>query len=196
MFILKQNLFKLIKAAMNLLKKLSLVSLFFTSILTINGQIKLPKLISDGMVLQRDTNVKIWGWASPNEHIIIHFLDNEYKISANEKGDWDLQLSNLKAGGPFTMKLVGKNSIKINNILIGDVWLCSGQSNMAYELKKSEKLYKIDIQNSSNDKIRHFFVPRIYDFKEAHKDVDSGKWVSAKPSTVGNFSAVAYFFCK
>ncbi len=178
-----------------MMKKIKFIVLFlFASILSVNGQIKLPKLISDGMVLQRDTNIKIWGWASPHEEITIHFLNNEYNISANNKGDCELQVYNLKAGGPFKMKLNGKNSIEINNILVGDVWLCSGQSNMAYELKKSAKLYKADIENSKNEHIRQFLVPNEYDFKKPHIDVASGKWISANPKTVGDFSAVAYFF--
>lgn len=179
---------------MNLLKKLYIVCLFFTSVLTVNGQIKLPKLISDGMILQRDTNVKIWGWSSPTENITIHFLDTEYKISASKNGEWELQLSNLKAGGPHKMTIEGKNSIEIDNILIGDVWLCSGQSNMAYELKKSGKLYKKDIENSKNNNIRQFSVPKKYEFKKPLDDIITGKWIAANPTTVGDFSAVAYFF--
>ena len=167
---------------------------FFVNVLAVNAQIKLPKLISDGMVLQRDTNIKIWGWASPNENITIHFSEDKYKISANEKGEWELPLKNLKAGGPFTMKLEGKNYIEIHDILIGDVWLCSGQSNMAYELKKSEKLYKKDIENSKNQYIRQFLVPNKYNFKNPDKDISTGKWIAANKQTVGKFSAVAYFF--
>ena len=179
---------------MNLLKKLYIVSLFFASVLSVSAQIKLPKLISDGMVLQRDTKVKIWGWASPNETIEINFIKHNYKTTANASGNWEVQLKKLKAGGPFVMKLNGKNSIAINNILVGDVWLCSGQSNMSYQLKSSSKLYKKDIENSENKFIRQFLVPKKYNFKNTENDVSSGEWIAANSTTVGNFSAVAYFF--
>lgn len=180
-----------------MMKKTTYLVLFlFATILSINGQIKLPKLISDGMILQRDTNIKIWGWASPQEEITIHFLNNEYTISANNKGDWELQLPNLKAGGPFKMTLNGKNSIEINNILVGDVWLASGQSNMSFEMNKVSKLYSDEIENSTNTQIRQFLVPNNYNFKSPQEDFTTGNWVSVNPKTVGNFSAVAYFFAK
>ncbi|MDG1731243.1 MAG: sialate O-acetylesterase [Algibacter sp.] len=181
---------------MKLLKKTYIVSLFFVGIFAVNAQIKLPKLISNGMVLQRDTNIKIWGWAQPNENISIHFLNNEYNISANKKGEWDLILSSLKAGGPYKMILTASNLIEIDNILIGDVWLASGQSNMSYEIYKSSKLYKDDIENSENTHIRQFQIPRDFNFKAPQKDVTHGEWVASNPKSVGNFSAVAYFFAQ
>ncbi len=181
---------------MNLLKKLYIISFLFASVLSVSAQIKLPKLISNGMVLQRDTNIKIWGWASPNETIEVNFINENYKTVADSSGEWELHLDKLKAGGPFLMKLEGKNKIEINNILVGDVWLASGQSNMAYELKKSAKLYEAAIENSENKFIRQFLVPKKYNFKHTENDVSSGSWISANKETVIGFSAVAYFFAK
>jgi sialate O-acetylesterase len=94
------------------------------------ANIRLPKLISDGMVLQRETNVRIWGYAAARGSISMVFCDSVYKTAANDAGTWEVKLASLKAGGPFTMTFTGNNSIVIKNILIGDVWLCSGQSNM------------------------------------------------------------------
>src|SRR5674476_893147 len=94
------------------------------------GEIRLPRLVRDSMILQRDTKVKIWGWASPGEKIKIDFLNKKYKIVADAKGNWMVELSPMKAGGPYTMKIDAKNHIVLNDILIGDVWFCSGQSNI------------------------------------------------------------------
>lgn len=166
----------------------------FTS--PLSAQIQLPKLISDGMVLQRDTNLKIWGWASANEEISISFTGENYQTKADSNGSWELILVPLKAGGPYKMILKGSNSITINNILIGDVWLASGQSNMSFEMNKVSKLYSDEIENSTNTQIRHFLVPNSYNFKSPQEDFTTGNWVSVNPKTVGKFSAVAYFFAK
>jgi len=99
------------------------------------GQIRLPKLIGDGMVLQRDAHVRIWGWASEGEKIAIRFLDSTYYTTTNKNGEWGVMLSNLKAGGPYAMQFSASNSITINDIAVGDVWVCSGQSNMQLALR-------------------------------------------------------------
>jgi sialate O-acetylesterase len=82
------------------------------------------------MIVQRDAPLKIWGWASPNETVSLDFTGSAYKTAADENGNWEIQLPPQDAGGPYTMTLKASNSIQINNMLIGDVWLCSGQSNM------------------------------------------------------------------
>src|SRR5690349_20880502 len=94
------------------------------------AQVRLPRLISDSMVLQRDTKLKIWGWASAGENVAVHFNGNTYKSVTGKDGKWFIMLSPQKAGGPFDMQIDAGNHIIIKNILIGDVWLCSGQSNM------------------------------------------------------------------
>ncbi|MCG6913681.1 sialate O-acetylesterase, partial [bacterium BMS3Abin03] len=120
-------------------------------------QVKLPKLISDGMVLQRDAKVKIWGWASGGEKITIQFIGTTYNTTANKNDEWEVVLSNLKAGGPYVMKIDANNSITINDILVGDVWVCSGQSNMQLMLGWLSNVYLDEIDNSENHFIRQFF---------------------------------------
>ena len=159
-------------------------------------QIRLPRLVSDGMVLQRDANIKIWGWAAPNEAISINFINVNYQATANSTGNWELQLSNLTAGGPYTMTLTASNTITINDILIGDVWLCSGQSNMALAMSNVASTYPTDVSNSTNDKIRNFNVPREYEFNTPRTDLTGGAWMKANPTNVLQFSAAAYFFAK
>ncbi len=157
-------------------------------------QVRLPKLISDGVVLQRDTKIKIWGWAAPNEKIAIDFINKKYKTKANENGEWELQVSNIKFGGPYSMKITASNTIQINDILVGDVWLCSGQSNMAMTVGQVRELYENDIANAENKFIRNFEVPREYEFLTPKTDLSNGSWKQANATTVLKFSAAAYFF--
>lgn len=159
-------------------------------------QVRLPKLISNGLVLQRDAKIKIWGWSAPNEKIAIDFINKKYKIEANDQGEWELQLPTLKAGGPYTMKISASNSIQIDDILIGDVWLCSGQSNMAMTVGQVKELYENDIASSENTFIRNFEVPREYEFNVQRTDLSGGSWYAANPVNVLKFSAAAYFFAK
>lgn len=170
---------------------------FFLSLLCLvsaNGQVRLPKLISDGMVLQRGDSVKIWGWAFPGENISVHFAGEQYMSTAGPSGVWTIMLFSLKPGGPYKMEIKASNSVTLNNILIGDVWLCSGQSNMELPMRRVQPLYEKEIAGSDNDLIRCFTVPKKYDFKEPHHDLDGGNWLPANPENVLNFSAVAYFF--
>ena len=95
-----------------------------------DGQVKLPQLIRDSMVLQRDSKLNVWGWASPKEKISIRFGQKRLKTTTGADGKWKTQLPPMKAGGPFTMEITGKNKIILKEILMGDVWFCSGQSNM------------------------------------------------------------------
>lgn len=162
----------------------------------IYSQIKLPKLISDGVILQRDTPLNIWGWAAPNEKVTLTFKENKYTVKANVNGDWSIMLPAQASGGSFTMELTASNKITVKDILFGDVWICSGQSNMELPMERVKEKYADVIKNSQNKNIRQFLVPDAYDFKIEHKDVDDGNWQSATPETVLEFSAVAYFFAK
>ena len=158
--------------------------------------VKLPRLVSDGVVLQRDADVKIWGWADANEKVSISFNGKTYQTAAGVDGKWAVTLSDLKAGGPYTMEINATNNITLKNILIGDVWVCSGQSNMELPMSRVANKYPDIIANSENSNIRQFIVPHIYDFNEPKDDLKSGQWVSANPKSVLEFTAVGYFFAK
>jgi sialate O-acetylesterase len=160
------------------------------------SQVTLPKLIADGMVLQRDTDVKIWGWASAYEQISVHFRDMTYRSAADSAGEWEIVLSDLKAGGPYEMIIEAGNRITLQDILIGDVWVVSGQSNMELPMRRVRSLYEEEIATGQNDYIRYFNVPQKYDFNTPQKDLDSGHWQKTDPETVREFSAAAYFFAK
>lgn len=171
-----------------------LVSSLFS--LAANADIRLPKLIGDGMVLQRDAEVKIWGWADPEEKISVQFGDRRHTAVANRNGKWQVLFENLKAGGPHTMEIRGDNAISIEDVLVGDVWLCSGQSNMEYPLSRLAHHYGDEIAAADNPFIRQFKVPQHYNFKTPETDLESGEWKKATPENVLDFSAVAYFFAE
>jgi sialate O-acetylesterase len=162
----------------------------------ISAQIKLPRLISDGAIFQRDTKLKIWGWASANENVSLTFKEKIYKTTTDGNGRWELTIPAQKAGGPFEMTLKGKNEIILHDILFGDVWVCSGQSNMELTMDRVKDKYSSVIASSENTNIRQFLVPDKYDFKNPQVDLESGDWLSANPKNLLQFSAVAYFFAK
>jgi sialate O-acetylesterase len=156
----------------------------------------LPRLISDGVILQRNTEIKIWGWASPNEKVVLAFKEKTYKTQADPYGNWKIMLPAQNAGGPYEMTFEASNEIKIQDVLFGDVWICSGQSNMELPMERVKEKYGEVIKKSKNSNIRQFLVADRYDFKKEQDDLESGNWIAANPESVLNFSAVAYFFAK
>jgi len=163
---------------------------------TITAQVRLPRLVRDSMVLQRESKINIWGWASKGEKIKVKFNGKNYNTTAAIDGKWLLQLPAMKAGGPYTMNIDANNHLVINNILIGDVWFCSGQSNMVHQMKLHSVRYAAEIANANYPEIRHFWIPTMTDLNGAHDDLPTGYWKSARPEDVPEFPAVAYFFAK
>lgn len=160
------------------------------------SQVRLPKLISSGMVLQRDALVKIWGWAGKGEKVTVDFMNSTYNTTADDKGNWQIELPKMNAGGPHQMQINAGNSITISDIMIGDVWVCSGQSNMELPMKRVSWNYPGEIENSENKFIRQFCVPQKYNFHHPENDLSFGSWKSASPENAPDFSAVAYFYAK
>jgi sialate O-acetylesterase len=171
-----------------------LILTFFIFHSTVVANIHLPKLISDGMILQRDAKVIVWGWADAAEKVVVEIDNKTYSTIANADGLWKISLKPHKAGGPFTMVLKGNNQLQINNILFGDVWLCSGQSNMELPMRRVKLLYEKEIATATNPEIRIFTVPQKYNFKAPGSDFAGGNWQEVNPKTIQDFSAVAYFF--
>ncbi|ALR29610.1 9-O-acetylesterase [Chryseobacterium sp. IHB B 17019] len=157
------------------------------------AKIKLPTLVSDGMVLQRNQKLNVWGKADAGEKVEIKFLNKKYNTTADPTGNWKIMLPEQKAGGPYTMTI---NEITLKDILIGDVWLASGQSNMELPMRRLTPLYADEIKNANNQNIRFFTVPQKYNFKSPQTELDGGKWEVTNPQTILNFSGVAYFFAK
>lgn len=179
------------------MKKNTTILIFFVLIFqTSFSQVKLPRLVRDSMIFQRDTKVKIWGWASAKEKIKVSFQNKKYNTAADANGNWMIVLSPMKAGGPYTMNIDAINHFTINNILIGDVWICSGQSNMVHQMILHRELYEDDIAKANYPEIRQFWIPTLTDLQKLHDDLPTGYWKSANPQDVLQFSAVAYFFAK
>jgi sialate O-acetylesterase len=170
-----------------------LLTVFFVLIsgLVVNAKVKLPRLISDGMVLQCDVPLRIWGWADPNEKIKIEFRGNVYQTKTDKQGNWKTELPAQKAGGPFDMMV---NEIGIHNILIGDVWLCSGQSNMELMVYRVLDLYKTEIEQTNNTNIRYFKSSVRNDAQSPQTDFKDGTWLPATRENIMNFSSLSYFF--
>jgi sialate O-acetylesterase len=160
------------------------------------AQIRLPQLIGDGMVLQRDTKINIWGWAAPGEKIVISFNHKNYKATTGGDSKWAVSLPAMRAGGPYAMDLSASNHVTIHNILIGDVWLCSGQSNMVLPMERVKEKYPDEIANANYPQIRNFFIPTVSDLSKVHDDLPPGQWKEANPKNVLDFGAASYFFAK
>lgn len=172
---------------------IKLIFFIFLS-LQVKANVKLPRFISNRMVLQRNTSIPIWGWATAGEKIEITFKGKTYMTVTNSASQWKVNLDASKEGGPFELTIKGENLIKIEDILVGDVWFCSGQSNMEYELYKAAERYPNEIANSTNDQIRHFQVKRNHSFSPLDQLESIKGWEKASPETVLNFSAIAYFY--
>ena len=162
----------------------------------VQAEVRLPKLVSSGMVLQCNSQVKIWGWADSNEEISLKFDGLEFTTTATADGKWTIMLPPQNAGGPFDMTISGKNTIHLNNILFGEVWLCSGQSNMETTLSRVSPLYEKEIETSENPQIRLFQVPVKWNFRTPQNDIQGGKWEEANPQNILKYTAVGYFFAR
>uniref|UniRef100_S0DFN2 endo-1,4-beta-xylanase n=3 Tax=termite gut metagenome TaxID=433724 RepID=S0DFN2_9ZZZZ len=174
-------------------QKLILCLMALFAVVSVEAKVTLPRLVSDGMVLQRDEPLKIWGWASAGETVKVTFLDGSYKTKADRKGNWCVELPAHKAGGPYTMRV---NGIEIRDILIGDVWLCSGQSNMELTMDRVLDLYADEVADANYPFIRYFRVPMKYNFRNEEADLQGGRWETATPGNLPDLSAVAWFFAK
>ena len=170
--------------------KWSLLAAIAMSSVVTRAEVKLPAIFSDNMVLQRDKPVAVWGWADDGERVTVKVGSSEASTEAKD-GKWRIYLAKLKAGGPHTLTVKGKNELTRTNVLVGEVWICSGQSNMEWRMSQSFEPAE-DIKNSKNNKIRLFTVPKL----KANEPIDDIKasWVACEPKEVENFSAVAYYF--
>jgi sialate O-acetylesterase len=171
--------------------------LFFTLLISFAGttQLRLPAMVSDSMILQRDKPVNIWGWWIGEGPVTVSFNGKEFKAMADAQQRWQLQLPATSAGGPYTLTIqAGKETKTIREILMGDVWLCSGQSNMDFIMGKLTEKYPDEIAASNNPMIREFQVNQQYALHP--NQVLNGKWRVANPANIGSFSAVAYFMVK
>jgi len=137
-----------------------------------------------------------WGWASKNEKVNIKFNGKSYKVTTGANGKWLVQLSPVKAGGPYAMEIKGSNTIILREILVGDVWFCSGQSNMVHQMNLHDVTYAKEIAEANYPQIRQFLVATLTNLQGPVSDLPAGSWRPAVGEDVRSFSAVAYFFAK
>jgi len=174
------------------MKKCLLLFLAFTGLASAN--VVLPAIFSDNMVLQRNSEVKIWGWGSPKEEITIttSWNNKEYKTTPNNEANWKLDIRTPEAGGPFEISIKGYNQISLKNILIGEVWLCSGQSNMEMNASWGIKNGEEETKLAHHPNIRFLSIPKLT--SASPQDNLPANWEECTPETMKYFSAVAYFF--
>ncbi len=169
---------------------LMLVAMCVMSATTAGAAVKPNPLFSEGMVLQRDVGVSVWGTAKEGEKVVVSFADQELS-TLTTNGKWSVKLSPMKAGGPFLMSIAGDNTITFTNVLVGEVWLCSGQSNMEWPLQKTDNAEAVIAAATDND-FRFFTVPRTPSDKSLTTVVAS--WKPCTPANAAPFSGVAYYF--
>lgn len=164
--------------------------------LTAEADVRLPSMFSDNMVLQRDQAIPVWGWAAPGEKITVQINEQVKKITAGKDGKWMVKLPALKAGGPYQLIVKGKNTITISNVLIGEVWLCSGQSNMEMPIEGWGKIdnYEQEIRDAKYPLIRQFNVVKSVNANP--QEEVKGDWMICEPANAGNFIATGYFFAR
>ena len=156
----------------------------------VRGDARLPAIFADNMVLQQGMRVPVWGWADDGEQVTVTFRGQTISTKA-QNGKWMVKLSKLKAGGPDDLVVQAKNKLELKNVLVGEVWICSGQSNMEWPLDKAFESGP-DIENSANPMLRLCFVPKTK-ADQPMQDVKA-QWKECNSKTVPGFSAVAYYF--
>lgn len=157
------------------------------------ADVTVPALFTDHMVLQRDAEDRVWGWAEPGEQVTVRIADQSHSTKADEAGRWEVKLTPLPAGGPHTLEITGKNKLSINDVLVGEVWVCSGQSNMEWPVEAAND-GDLEQQLPENSQFRFITVPHV-GTQEPQKNFQ-GQWEVCTPASMKQFSAVGYFFGK
>ena len=175
----------------NALRITVLLILFLWSVAGM-AQVVLPPFFNSNMVLQKGIELPVWGWASPGEKVTVTFEKNVVKTRTGKNGKWLVKLPKMEYGGPYTMTIKGKNLRTIENIMIGEVWVCSGQSNMEWKVTNTKNADK-EITAANYPDIRLFTVKKRVS-KEPQENLEDGQWSVCTPQSVPDFSAVGYYF--
>jgi sialate O-acetylesterase len=154
--------------------------------------VKLPGMLGDNMVLQRDREVPVWGWDDPGVTVTVSCAGAAASAQADDQGRWLVKLPKMSAGGPHTLTVKGSTTVKVQNVLVGEVWLCSGQSNMEWPVNASNNPEE-ERAAAKFPQIRHIKIPHV-PADQRQSDVATGGWQVCSPETVGDFTAVGYFF--
>ncbi len=158
------------------------------------AEVRLARIFSDHAVLQQRKPVPVWGAAEPGEKVTVEFRGQKVSTVTGDDGEWRVTLKPMPAGGPFQMTVRGNNTIVLDDVLVGEVWICSGQSNMEWPVALSNNAEQ-EIAQANYPQIRLFMVPKAVSDRPL-KDLNGGAWQPCTPETVRNFSAVGYFFAR
>ncbi len=158
------------------------------------ADVKLPNVFSNSMVLQRDQQNAVWGKAEPGEAVTVKIGAQTHQAKADDQGNWKVMLEPLQVGEPLELVVSGKNEIRISDVLVGEVWICSGQSNMQWSVNASND-FAVERVAANFPKIRMINFPQV-GRQDAVWSHDDRKWMVCSPDTVGGFSAVGYFFAR
>jgi sialate O-acetylesterase len=156
----------------------------------------LPSIYSDGMVLQRNKKIRLHGRDKPGQSIRLLFQSQVFETKTTDQGKWTIELGSYEAGGPYTMTVDGSQMRIIHDIYIGEVWLLGGQSNMELPINRTYDEFKEEIDASDFPLIRQFQVPMTHHFIEPQDELMGGKWLSATPSSIQEFSSLGFFYAK
>ena len=178
------------------MKNLCLFFLLLAACLIGRANVRLPNVLSSNMVLQQHSSVHLWGWCEPTEkiHIRTSWGSPIDSVTGTRDGNWQISLATPAAGGPYTITIQGWNTVVLDNILIGEVWICSGQSNMEMSETWGLPDVKAELPTCNNPRIRFFHVPRTTALTP--QDNCAGEWTACDSNTLKQFSAVGYFFAK
>ncbi|WP_258049208.1 sialate O-acetylesterase [Hymenobacter sp. NBH84] len=173
--------------------------------LVAQATVRLPALVGNHMVVQRDVPVPVWGWAAPGEQVAVTFRGRSYQATPNAAGRWQVALPATPAGGPYTITIKGQNTLTVDDVLVGDVWLASGQSNMELPLRDKNApapgAYPLilnaeqEVAMADFPQIRQFTVQKVVAYQPQAEN-EGYNWQVCSPATAGSFSAVAYFFAR
>ncbi len=177
------------------MKKLLFILLCIPNLFFAQSSLRVPDILGDHMLLQQDSEVKFWGWANPRSkiQIITDWNNDTLRTTASNKAKWETQLKTPKAGGPYSVQiLAGEEAVTIGDVMIGELWICSGQSNMEYSVNRGVIDAEAAMPDSQNYQIRFFFVEKAT--AEYPQDELTGHWEVCGPESMRKFSSVGYFF--
>ncbi len=176
------------------MKKHYLLGFFLLLGNLIQAQISIASIFSDNMVLQRNISIPVWGWAKANEKVEVTFHNQKKTTKADKTGKWSIHLDNEIAGGPYILYIKGKNIIEIKNVLVGEVWICSGQSNMEWTVGQSDDANN-EIAKANYPNIRHIKIPKEIN-STPNQILNNVKWSVCSSGTVSDFTGIGYFYAK
>ncbi|MGE0756544.1 MAG: sialate O-acetylesterase [Pirellulaceae bacterium] len=167
----------------------------FLAVADVHADVRLPKLFGDHMVVQRNQPTVVWGWADAGEKVTVDLAGNKADATAGSDGKWSVKVSTPPAGGPYELTIAGKNTVKLSDVLVGEVWICSGQSNMEWSVRQSQDAEK-EIAAANHARIRHIKVEHTPADKPQDDLVTKQGWQVCTPESVPAFTAVGYFFAR